>query len=1487
MAADPLAPFGETARGWFRSALGAPTRVQAEGWARIAAGEHALLAAPTGSGKTLAAFFYFLDRLGSEPRGPGPGRGVRLLYLSPQKALAYDIERNLRAPLAGIARAAAARGARFEAPRVALRTGDTPAAERRAQGRDPAEILVTTPESLYLILGSRQRETLRAVEAVIVDEIHALAANKRGAHLALSLERLAAQAERDPQRIGLSATARPLAEVARFLGGDRAVAVVDAGEPPRLSLEISVPVPDLGRPAAEAPGAAPRARTGASAPGLWPALHPVLLEAVRSHRSSILFANSRGLCERLAQRLNELAGEPLLRAHHGSLAREKRREIEEALKSGALRGIVATSSLELGIDMPSVDLVLLVESPGSVARGLQRVGRAGHQVGGTSRARIFPKHRGDLLEAVVVADGMRAGAVEALAIPRNPLDVLAQQIVAAAALESWELPALERMLRRAAPFRELSRELLVSVLDLLAGRYPSTEFAELRPRIVWDRVADRISGRPGARQLALVSGGTIPDRGHYGVHLGQGGPRIGELDEEMVHETRVGERIALGASSWRVDAITRDRVLVSPAPGEPGKLPFWRGDGPGRPVELGRALGAYSRALLARCDGPEGGGRARAEAERWLRETRGLDAFAARNLVDWLLEQRLATGVVPTDRSLCVERFRDELGDWRVCIHSPFGAPLHAPWALAIEAGLGAQRAAGAASLWTDDGIALRFADADELPPLAALLPDPEQVEERVVAGLAESALLAGTFRECAARALLLPRRGLGRRTPLWTQRLRSQQLLAVAQRFPEFPILLEAYRECLRDVFDLPGLVELLRGIRAGEIAVHEVETPRPSPYARALAFEYTAAYLYQGDLPAAERRAQTLALDRELLRELLGHEDLRSLLDPREIASLEAELQGVAEERRAGSAGALHDLLRRVGDLGADEIAARSREDPAPWLAELADSGRAVRLAIAGEERYVAAEDAALYRDALGVALPASLPAALRESRPDALGELVLRFARSRAPFPREQLERRFGLPPERAQALLERLAAAERLVAGEFRPGGAGREWCDPEVLRRIKRRTLARLRAEVEPVDAACYARFLLRRHGIGEPRRGAERLAEVLEQLEGMPFPLAELEGALLPARVAGYEPRQLDELLAQGAFGWLGSRAAGEREGRIALLRREGLGPAAPGAEELQDLSELEQALLQQLAQRGASFFSELAAAAAGAPERERLDALLALAWRGLVSNDSLAPLRARALRRPPVAARRPRRAAGPSPYGGRWTRLADPTRALNPTLRLERQARAMLARWGVLSRAAADAEAQPGGFAALLPLLRELEQHGSLRRGHFVEGLAGAQFAEAGTVDRLRAERERGERGHAVALAAADPAQPYGALLPWPESAAGARPRRASGCSVVLVDGEPLLFAERGALRLASFRRLWQDARCVEPALRALAGLAARAPRGGLRIEEIDAAPAQRSPLAPALLRAGFRVDYKGLVLERPTPVPGPRPIARPAQSE
>ena len=1517
---DPLDRFALPVAAWFRAAFAAPTRAQVDGWAAIAGGGHVLIHAPTGSGKTLAAFLWGLDRLLREPAAAVPAGGaamaapaatpsaaaaaapaVRLLYISPLKALTYDVERNLRAPLAGITLAGKRLGLPVRPLVAATRTGDTPAEDRRALARRPPDILITTPESLYLLLTSGAREILRRVEAVIVDEVHAVAGSKRGAHLTLSLERLEALRAADGpalQRIGLSATQRPLETIARFLGGageGREVTIVDAGASKEMDLSVVVPVEDMGRlgeplSLEEQPGgpaAGPEGRLS-----IWPAIHPRILDLIRAHNSTIVFCNSRRLAERLAQRLNELAGEDLVRAHHGSIAREQRVEIEESLKAGRLPALVATSSLELGIDMGAVDLVVQVESPTSVARGLQRIGRAGHRVDEVSRGVIFPKYRGDLLECAVVVERMRAGAIETTTIPRNPLDVLAQQVVAMTVMDRWTVADLHALVGRAAPFETLTREALEGVLAMLAGAYPSGEFAELKPRLAWDRATDTVEGRRDARVVAVTSGGTIPDRGLYGVftvgEAGTPGRRVGELDEEMVYESRVGEVIVLGASAWRIEEISPQRVIVSPAPGQPGKLPFWKADALGRPIEVGRAIGAFTREIemdLAR------GARGRAAALARLRGRSALDERAAENLVAYLEDERDAAGALPTDRRVVVERFRDELGDWRLVLLTPFGSRVHAPWALAVEARLRERFGEGVVGIWSDDGIAVRLPEADLDGVEDALFPTADEIEDLVVGALGGSALFAARFRENAARALLLPRRRPGTRTPLWQQRQRAADLLAVAARYGSFPILVETYRECLADVFDLPALREVLAAIERRDVAVHRVETVRSSPFASSLLFDYIATYMYEGDAPLAEQRAQALALDRDLLRELLGQEELRELLDPEALEATELSLQALAEERRAGSVDQVHDLLRRLGDLSGEEVAARTRGGPPAaheWLEALAAGRRAVAVRIAGTPRWIAIEDTARYRDATGAQPPPGVPAAFLGETHDALGGLLARWARTHGPFLSVEPAARWGLPLGIVDEALARLLAAGTILRGEFRPGGSEREWCDPEVLRLLRRRSLARLRREVEPVEPAALARFLPAWQGVAPAGErpaalhgdaALERLAEVVDQLAGLAVPASVLERDVLPARVPGYQPRLLDQLGALGEVAWVGRGPLGRDDGRIALVRpaRAALLVAAPGtggaAAPEGPSGPRHEAIRAHLARRGACFYRELHAAAGGGPDREVLDALWDLVWAGEVTNDTFAPLRALRWHRPARDGRpRPGRltALGPPEAAGRWS-LVEPAPAASPTGQVHALSMALLDRHGVLVREAVIAEGVEGGFAGVYPVLRALEEAGRIRRGYFVAGLGAAQFALAGAIDRLRAVREPDPARAAIhLLAAADPAQPYGAALPWPRrDSSDRRPfARVAGAYVVLVDGQPVLYLERGGRGLATFPA------AAEPGLALLALGALRDLLGDGRLRELVLSRIDGQPVGPGtawrvrLAEAGFVPGYRGMAL-------------------
>ena len=1462
----PLSSFSPPVREWFTAAFEAPTPAQSKAWPAIASGEHVLIAAPTGSGKTLAAFLWALDRLSREPRPDDRTAGVRLVYVSPLKALSYDIERNLRAPLRGI-------GADL---RVAIRTGDTPQRERAAMLRTPPDILITTPESLYLMLTSQARELFGGVEAVIVDEIHAVAGSKRGAHLALTLERLSDRAGQDrsgPQRIGLSATQTPLEEVARFLVGPRRSAtIVDAGVRKPLDLRIHVPVESMVEPDHGAPGADPLDPAGGEATrrSIWPAIYPEILRLVREHRSTIVFVNNRRMAERLALRLNELAERELARAHHGSLAREERTVVEELLKSGQLPCLVATSSLELGIDMGAVDLVLQVESPKSVARGLQRIGRAGHGVGDTSKGRIFPKFRADLLECAVVVSRMREGAIEPTVVPRNPLDVLAQQVVAmAASVDELRVDVLHDLVTRTYSFSELPLTLLENVLDMLDGRYPSQEFGDLRPRIVWDRINGVIRARRGARQLAVTNAGTIPDRGLYAVTLPDG-RRVGELDEEMVYEARAGQTFLLGASTWRIEEIGRDRVVVTPAPGVPGAVPFWRGDAVGRPRELGEAIGAFARWAV---DQP-------AEA---LERDFDLDARAAGNLVEYLREQQAATRVVPSDRTIVVERFRDEIGDWRLCVLSPFGGRVHAAWGLALSARIRDRFGLESDAIWSDDGIIVHLPDADDPPGADLVLLEPDEVEEAVMGELGGSALFGARFRENASRALLIPRAYPGRRTPLWQQRLKAQTLLEVARRYPDFPIILETFRECLRDVLDVAGLRDILGGVHRREISLVEVETATASPFASSLLFDYVATYMYEGDTPNAERRAAALSLDRELLRELLGQEELRELIDPGALAQVEDDLQGRSELARAANRDEVSDLLRRLGDLTEAEAAERVLPglNAGDMVAELERERRAVRIRVAGDPRWIAAPHAGLYRDALGAAPPGGLPETFMEDVPDALRTLVLRFARTHGPFTTAEVAERYGIDP---LPVLHELEQAGELVRGELRPGGREREWCDPEVLRRLRRASLAALRREIEPADPRAFASFLPSWQGVDRhPASGAgiDRLREALVPLQALPLAVEVWERDVLPRRLGAYSHTWLDAPCASGELVWVGAGALGRRSGRVALYFREdaaALGP--PSRRERQPPPDQpEHALLRARLARSPCFFSDLLAEVELSPEILQ-ETLWDLVWAGEVTNDAWAPLRAprltlaraaRERRARPTRRFAPAARAGgrhtPPQLQGRWSLtgpLFEP--AADPAARRRALAELLLERYGVLTREQVLAEGIEGGFASLYDSLVRLETVGACRRGYFVEGLGGAQFAVPGAVERLRAARP--EQADPVVLAATDPAQPYGAALPWPERSGPERRRamRVAGAYVVLCAADPILYLERGGRGLITLVPP-EDER-LHRALEALAEFVRGGGIGRVALERVDGEPVVGSPLGAALIELGFRAGPRKLTL-------------------
>jgi len=1423
---------------------------------------------------------------------PTKERRCRVIYVSPLKALAVDVERNLRAPLIGIANVSRERGDDFVIPEIAIRTGDTPQSERARFLREPADILITTPESLYLMMTSNAREVLQGIETIIVDEIHALVPNKRGAHMALSLERLAMRCEREPQRIGLSATQRPLEEVAHFLGGVardsllvpsamppeqratsneelhdeftdptrpefRPVTIIDTGEKKKLVLKVEVPVEDMAKLAEMEIGSGPAA-LGPRSPSIWPAVHPRLLELIKAHTSTLIFVNSRRLAERLAGALNELAGETLVQSHHGSIARAQRVEIEDALKSGRLPALVATSSLELGIDMGAIDLVVQIEAPPSIASGMQRIGRASHQVGAESSGIIFPKFRGDLIACAAVAESMHEGRIEPTRYPRNPLDVLSQHIVAMVAMDDYRVDELYATVRSAAPFSELSRNAFEGVLDMLSGLYPSDEFAELRPRLTWDRVANTLTARQGAKRVAITSGGTIPDRGLYGVFLAgtekNQSARVGELDEEMVFESAAGETFVLGASTWRIEEITHDKVIVTPAPGQLGKMPFWKADAAERTVPFGQAIGKLVREIR---ETP------RAEAIERLTTKHDLDALAAENFLQYLADQEEATGAVPDDRTIVIERVVDELGDWRVCVLSPYGGKVHAPWAMAVTAKVRNELAIDVETMWSDDGFIVRFPETDNPPSADLVLPDPDEVEQLLLRQLGASSMFAAKFREAAARALLLPRTRVQGRMPMWQQRKRAYDLLQVASRFGSFPIILEAYRECLRDVFDVPALVELTKKIRQRTIRVHTADTIKPSPFAASVLFRYVANFLYDGDAPLAERRAQALAIDQSQLRELLGEPELRELLDPEALALTELELQHLDERHKAKNPDGIHDLLLRLGDLSADEIASRSLVEDGlkAVLQDLVKQRRILEVTVAREKRFIATEDASRYRDALGTPIPHGVAERYLQPVADAVGDLVLRFARTHGPFVPQDVARRYGLGVAVVTLTLERYVERGRLIEGEFRPEGTQREWCEVEVLRTIRRRSLAKLRKEVEPVDQAVLARLFTNWQGVTRKRRGLDALLEVIETLQGFPMAASIFETEILGARIVDYKSSDLDTLSAAGEIVWVGVEPLGERDGRIALYLTDHL-PLLLKAEALPPHSTVDY-----LRTHGASFFNVMQAELGGFPA-ELTDALWELVWKGVVTNDTFHALRAYTRPKQPRASGFRSRRVAPASTQGRWSLV--PSATANETQRATALAQQFLSRYGVVTREAPALENIFGGFSAVYPILKAMEDAGRIRRGYFVAGLGATQFASGGALDLLRSLRDEPEKPETVMLAATDPANPYGAIVPWPLSEKESQwmLSRSVGAEVILVNGLMACYVSRGEKQFYVFLPEDEPSRSMtaREIAKTLASLVLHGGRRALLISEVNEEPAARSALAPFLAEEGFVATAMGM---------------------
>jgi ATP-dependent helicase Lhr and Lhr-like helicase len=1476
-------PFHPATRAWFEGAFQSPTKAQRAAWTALSKNESTLLVAPTGSGKTLAAFLHAIDRRMFDADAP------RVLYISPLKALAVDIERNLQAPLKGIAMAAERLGASPKMLTVGVRTGDTSAKERAHIAKHGADILVTTPESLYLMLTSNAAQALAEVGVVILDEIHALVPTKRGAHLAVSLERLEAlRLAKNPAcakltRIGLSATQRPLDEVARYLGGaltvasndkavPRAITIADGRWEKTINIFVDVPVEDMTHVAAASEEESGRG----IANSMWAAIQPKLLEYIQKHNTTIVFVNNRRLAERLASAVNDLAGEVLAHAHHGSLAREQRTLIEDALKRGQIRALVATSSLELGIDMGAVDLVIQVEAPPSIASGIQRIGRAGHQVGAPSNGVVFPKFRSDLLACAAMVEAVHEGQVESTRYPRNPLDVCCQQIVAIVASSEDDTPcdALYTLLRQSAPFADLTRQSYENCLDLLSGRYESDDFAELRPRLSYDRVSNLLRARPGAKRVAILNAGTIPDRGLYAVFLlgapkGQG--RVGELDEEMVFEIKPGDCFMLGASTWRTEEITFDRVLVSPAPGQPGRMPFWRGENQARPLEFGKRIGALARKLQ---------GLAPAAAQSLLTAKNGLGDHAATNLIRYIQEQA-EHSVVPDDRTVVVEAGRDELGDWRICVLSPLGGQILAPWSIAIMALAKEKFNLELETVWSNDGFVIRAPENADLEDFGWIVIDETEIERLLYLQLARTSMFAARFREASARALLLTRKRPGMRTPLWQQRKKATDLLASASRFPSFPMVLETYRELVGDVFDLVALKSVLRDLRTGKTKLAVVAPKIPSPFGASILFGYAANYLYEGDAPPTERRAQALAVDLSQLRDLLGELELRELLDGDSILEVYRALQALEDEYKATNPEQLYDLLLRLGDLNTAELEARTSV-PSTALADvLIASRRALWFRMCGEDRLVPLEYVSRYCEALGLPIPRGVVSRQLGKSEQPLTDLVLRFARTRAPFAEQELQDRYGIA---AGGTLKALVQDGRLLSGAFTPGRSGTEYAAPSVLERIRRRALTRLRNAVSPAPPKAYARALTHWQGLTKKRRGLDALLDVLEQLQGLPMQASLVETEFLPARIENYAPSDLDTLVSSGEVTWVGVEAAGSRDGLVALYLSDNLHllrrPKAQAHAETRPA--LEQRILEALKNLGALFTSQIAEALKPlfAPELEK--ALWSLVFSGAITNDSMRALRTYLAGSPTDRGRgrdkrstpafRSRRAIKVHTEG-RWSLLS--AQGTDGTAHLHAKSASLLARYGLVTREVAELERIPGGFSGLYDVYKQMEDRGRIRRGYFVEGIPAMQFAQSAAVELLRSmdSKKRKDADELLWLSTVDPANAYGALLPWPTEKVAktpARPMRAVGSYVALHNGALLGWLSKSGKSLRTFLSESEPERRQEAQHLAgmlLAHARSRLARRDLRmLEEVDGVPAEEHPLYETLQDAGFENSANGL---------------------
>ncbi len=1556
---DALDVFSPAVQQWFRQTFGQPTPPQVQGWPAIQRGDNTLILAPTGSGKTIAAFLWGIDQIYRELEAGTAPRGVRLLYVSPLKALNNDVYRNLDVPLDGIRRTAQAMGIELPPLLTAVRTGDTPANMRAAMLRKPPHILITTPESLYLMLTSdKARALFRSVATVIVDEIHTVCGNKRGVHLALSLERLQQLVSQPVQRIGLSATQRPLDEVARFLGGyettgsgvrdqgsgirpafpvpgssdpgpripdpgtPRPVTIVDAGYRKPLDLEVITVVEDL---------------RDLPANSIWPLVIPRVAQMIHDHTTTLIFTNSRRLAERTAERLNVQlvseeqglvapgSGEMLapgglapdlgfmargatggpIRAHHGSISRTTRLQLETDLKAGRLPALVGTSSLELGIDIGSIDLVVQLQSPKGVARGLQRIGRSGHLVGQTSVGRIFATHREDLIEAAATARAMLHGEVEPTHTPQNCLDVLAQQIVAMTGVEDWPVDDLYRLVRQAYPYHNLSCAAFSAVLDMLSGKYPSEAFREFRPRISWDRVNNVLHALPGSKLMAVCNGGAIPDRGVFSATLADGKTKIGELDEEFVYETRAGDVFALGSHTWRVTEITADKVVVRDAPGAVPRMPFWRGDAMWRDYELGVEIGRFRREVAERIHDPDLG--------QWLKQECALDDNSIQNIISYVQSQVESVGTISSDKTIVVEIFADAVGEPRMVVQSPFGGKVNGPWGVALGSALREQTSIDVEVQSNDDGIMIRFPGSETLPATDVVKRlGPEEARQRLLRDLVDSAVFGAQFRMNAARSLLLPRSRIGKRTPFWLQRMKAKDLLAAARRFEDFPIIAETYRDVLRDVMDMEHLLQVLAAIQRGEIQVVEVETAAPSPVAAGLLSAFIAIYMYEHDTPRAERELQTLSLNRELLDDLLDEPALSRLLRPEAISQEWERLQRTAPQTRARTVEELAQVLDTLGDLRESEVCSRCDGDWQAWLRQLLDQGRIVRAALPaerGEElRWLPVDGYPEYRDAFAlkdIALRAEV-AALHYAGDDARLAILRRMLRNSGPLTRADISQRYSFDDAWLAAALDQLVAAREAARGRYAPDVSEPQWCARRNLESIHRRTLSILRHEVQPVSLYVYADFLSRWQYAHPSTRlsGAPGLTRVLQQMRGLPRPGATWERDLLPVRLAGYDAGDMEALCQSGELVWVGSGGKEPRRSRVRFFfRGEGAGFLAeqPPAEAIEALSEPAHKVYDFLKAEGACFFADLGRGLRTTPPSAIGEALTELVMAGLVTNDTLQGMReviqfgsapaqpariASSLEedlRQKLGERRStslysrhdarrhasERVARPPRWVGRWALVYRSSILGNPLNEDDRamyQARQLLARHGIVSYASMEREDDTLDWAAISAVCQRLEMRGEVRRGYFIEGLPGIQYALPDAVESLRAAKDS-EDDSIVLLNATDPANLFGGETSvGPMTAAG--PLRFShvpSTYVALWRGQPILVAENSAASLTTTTAA-QNAP-LQAAVEAL--VAHLTSPGGLcgsprriSVSEWNGEPVLRSPGQQLLEAAGFYRD-------------------------